>query len=224
MNSKIKWMAILLAVVVAFTILAALSLYLAGTACHQWLAAGPQLRAGSNWIATPIGGPLEIRPLPPAIELQKDFSKWVNDTPGKRVRLYEVVLPPNAQQLNFRHHISLGDTPVGQAPFTSVQFDYADPTNGMYRFHWGEGGRQSDIWLRVGGHPRRLLVRPVHLNIWPQPEISVVAIEGLEERGSFVAVDDQYLLSTADHDVNFHLLEAHENQNDKQATEPKAYE
>jgi hypothetical protein len=146
---------------------------------------------------------MEMRPLPPATRLQQDFREWVSATPGNRVRLYEVVLPANAQQLNYRHEIGWGETPLGRAPSTLVCFDYADATNGMYRFRWSRPGKHDTEWLKMAGQPLRLLVRPLHLGVQPLPEVCVEAVQGLEASGVFIATDDEYLLSTATNSWNF---------------------
>jgi hypothetical protein len=172
-------------------------LFIMGAFFRNWVVNGPKLQAGTNWIPRPINGPLELRPLPSAVRLLPDFAHWVKDSPGARVRLYEAVLPAGASQLNFTRTITWGETPLGRAPSTTVQFDYLDPSNGLYHFYWSHPGEQSDEWLRVGARPLRLLVRPCPFTAWPRAEISVEAIKGVEASMTLVAEDDHYLLTTA---------------------------
>jgi len=180
-------------------------LMMIGTFLHHWFVSGPRIQPGTNWIGKAVGGPLEIRPLPSGLNLRRDFTEWVAASPGARVRLYEVVLPGGAVQFNCDHRVVWGETPLGQAPTTFVQFDYVDPATGLYRFHWSHPGVQSDNWVRAAEHPLRLLVQPIHLKLWPQPEVQVVAIEGVQASGCLVAVDHQHLLTTANDDEDFHL-------------------
>lgn len=197
MNTKLTHVGTFLAISIGGAAAGITFLLLAGSALHRWLVSGPKLHAGTNWMVVPVGGTLAIRSLPQSQRLQQDFTEWVAATPGNWVRLYEVVLPANFAALDFQHHIVWGDTPLGHAPTTFVQFDYATPTNSVYRFHWSLQGKHGDKWLRPRDQPLRLLVQPIHLKTWPRPEVSVVAIEGVEHSGVLVADDGQYLLSTA---------------------------
>jgi hypothetical protein len=207
MSGKASTLVRVLPIVAGIMVAGISFIWVLGATFHRWLVTGPKLQAGTNWIPAAVGGPMEIRPLPPAQRLQADFVEWVAASPGERVRLYELVIASAASQLNFRHAVRWGKTPLGRVPSTYVEFDYADPTNGLYRVVWREPGEQSDGWLRCGEKPRRLLVQPRNLKTWPLPEVYVVAIEGVQAFGCLVAVDDLYLLTTASNQNGFRLLQ-----------------
>lgn len=142
----------------------------------------PRLKAGSNWIPPVVGGPLEIRPLPPIEKLADDHAAWVRASPGKRVRLYEVTLTEPRRQSDYRHEIVYGKTPLGRRPSTFISFHYESAELGGMGIHFHAYGKHDASLLKIQTKPLRLL-----LEVSDAFQLNVEAIEGIEAFQTLVA-------------------------------------
>ena len=109
-----------------------------------------------NWIPQSTGGPIETRPLPPAQVVYSDYQRWLESQAGARVRLYEIALRGQTNQLNYTVRVEKGDTPLGATYFTDVTFIYRDPTNGQYQLEWGLRGKHKPDFLKLNARPKRV--------------------------------------------------------------------
>ena len=153
----------------------------------------PALRPGTAWVPKTIGGPAEIRPLPPANQLRQDYSEWLAVNTNKIVRFYEVVLTGATNQMNFRLRTVRGETPLGRPWVTFVTFTYDGGTNGYYDFVWHYNGHQKEELLRLQNKPKRLLVFLQQTRDVDRPKLAIRAIEGIEARHAEVAINHDYV-------------------------------
>lgn len=142
----------------------------------------PSLKAGPNWIPPVVGGPLEIRPLPPIGKLPADYAAWLKATPGPRVRLYEVKLAEPQRQSDYRHEVVYGKTPLGRRPSTFISFHYESAELGGMGIHFHASGKQDASLLQIRIKPLRLL-----LEVSDTFQLNVEAIEGIEAFQTLVA-------------------------------------
>ncbi len=148
------------------------------TSCSE-----PPLKWSDDWMPKAVGGPIEIRPLPPADQLREDYEQWIRETNAPRLRLYAETIEFPAVQTEFKFNISRGDTPVGQRTFTHASFVYSNHTKGLYELSWMEAGRQRKEFLLVKDRPRKFLLMLTQTRNSPFPELQIVAIEGVQNRG-----------------------------------------
>jgi hypothetical protein len=161
---------------------------LAFSGCDEPSAPPPKLGV-QNWKPTAVGGPMEVRPLPPATHLLEDFRRWANENSDHIARVYETTLIGASNQLNFKVEVSRGETPVGRPEHTYVSFIYSNPTNGIYQFLWDRLGRHSADFMRIGKYPKRVLVT-FNWRASAQsstPILEIVGFEGMEAEGVLIA-------------------------------------
>lgn len=141
-----------------------------------------------NWTPNGVGGPIELRPLPPAYRINAEWETWLESDPSKKARVYEAVLKGASNQISFEVEVRRGETPLGRPEHTYVSFLYNDPTNGTYKFVWDRLGRHTGDYLRLGDQPRRVWVQ---LNSVANPSgiplLQIEAFEGLESDGVIIA-------------------------------------
>lgn len=142
----------------------------------------PHLKAGSNWIPPVVGGPLEIRPLPPIEKLPADYATWLKAMPGPRARLYEVKLTEPNRQSDYRHEVVYGKTPLGRRPSTFISFHYESAELGGLEIHFHAAGKQDASLLKIQTKPLRLL-----LEVSDAFQLNVEPIEGIEAFQTLVA-------------------------------------
>jgi hypothetical protein len=152
------------------------------------------LQLGSNWMPKSVGGPIEIRPLPPAGMLAEDYRQWDASTHDAKVRLYEVTIENTANQTGFASTISKGETPVGRRTTTFASFIYSSPTNGSYRLEWMVHGKQNPEFIRVGTEPKKFLLSLTQIRDVSMPRLQIVAIEGVQSDGVIVATTNRLSL------------------------------
>jgi hypothetical protein len=143
----------------------------------------------SNWKPPAVGGPVEVRPLPSATQVQEDYRKWMNETPKAIARVYETVLIGSSNQLNFKVEVLRGETPMGRPEHTYVSFVFNNPTNGAYQFLWDRLGRHNADFMKLGRYPRQVLVtfnwRASEQS--SMPILEIVGFEGMEASGVLIA-------------------------------------
>ena len=158
-----------------------LSVLIILTGCDPSL---PPPKAGPNWTVPGIGGPVEVRPLPPASKIVEDFNAWLNSQSDSRARVYEGRVWGETNQQNFSVQILRGGAPLGPAVSTRVSFIYNDPTNGSYEFRWGRLGRHNTSFLQLGQTPKRVwLYLDTIASAEGVPKLDIVAFEGIELGG-----------------------------------------
>jgi hypothetical protein len=146
------------------------------------------LKPGPNWIPKIIGGPIEVRPLPPANALAEDYGKWIRESSGVKYRVYEVAINNSRQQLNFESEVRRGDSPVGRTTTTFASFTFSNAPNSFYVFEWMEHGKQDSKLVRVTDTPKTFLLKLIQTEDVPIPRLQIVAIEGIEQTGQRVAI------------------------------------
>lgn len=154
---------------------------------------GRPLKDGvEDWKPECVGGPLEVRSLPPAWALRLDYNRWVEaDGGSKKARLYEAILQGATNQINFHLELVRPDTALGRPWHTFVRFVYRDPTNGFYELHWSQLGKHKAEFLRASERPRKVWLVPFgFLEGSGIPQLSIVAIEGVEVRHVLTAMPD----------------------------------
>lgn len=160
-----------------------MALELCGCGEHQ-----PKLGV-QHWKPKPVGGLIEVRPLPPANQVSADYTKWLEDDGAKKkARVYETTLRWATNQVNFTTKILTGDTPLGQSRTTKAAFAFRNTTNGWYYLTWSRRGRCNADFLKLGDHGKQVWIRPVgELEESGIPEMQIVAFEGLEATGLLIA-------------------------------------
>jgi hypothetical protein len=150
----------------------------------------PAVKTGVEaWKPTPVGGVLELRPLPPASQILDDYRKWMEEEPASAARVYEATLVGASNQLRFRVEVTREDTPMGRPEHTYATFAYNDPTNGSYEMLWHRLGRHDADFLRLGDRPRRVWLELNWRASKPaQPLLQIVAFEGVEPFEVLVAM------------------------------------
>jgi hypothetical protein len=141
--------------------------------------------SGTDWQPQCIGGPIEIRPLPPVSEVQANYNDWVRSGTGKKCRLYEVSVSGSTNQLQFVEKIGRGDTPMGATDVTRVSFIYKSATNGDYFFVWSLTGGHATEFLRLGSRPKTFWVAP--LSSGGTPKLRIEAVEGVKPWQTLIA-------------------------------------
>lgn len=137
-----------------------------------------------NWKPTSIGGPIELRPLPPAREVLADYQQWLASDAANKARVYEATLQGATNQMNFSVRMQRGDTPLGANDTTFVSFIYRDPTNGEYEFNWHRRGRHNLDFFKLNQQSKTVWVRPIDaIEGSGIPRLQIVAFEGLEPGG-----------------------------------------
>jgi hypothetical protein len=144
-----------------------------------------------NWKISGIGGPVEVRPLPAADRVMEDYRQWLNSEAATKARLYEVTLVGASNQFDFSIKIRTGDTPMGQSLDTLASFTYQSPA-GEYELYWSRFGRHNADFLKLTDHPKTVWLQ---LNTVTDesknPQLEIVAIEGLEPTGGVMAIKGQ---------------------------------
>lgn len=141
-----------------------------------------------NWRPTSVGGPLEVRPLPPAAQMLDDYRKWMGETTGPVARVYQTTLVGSSNQLNFKVDVLRGETPMGRPQHTYVTFDYRNSSNGTYRFVWDRLGRHNADFMKLGEAPKRVWVTFNWRASEPaMPIVEIEGFEGMEASGVLIA-------------------------------------
>jgi hypothetical protein len=134
-----------------------------------------------DWKPTPLGGPLELKPLPPANQVLEDYRLWMKESPGNLARVYELTLAGSSNQVNFTVEVLRGETPMGRPEHTYVSFIYTNSTSGAYKFVWDRLGRHNADFLKLRNEARKVWVelnwRASSLEL---PVVQIVAFEGLQ--------------------------------------------
>jgi hypothetical protein len=149
----------------------------------------PPPRVGvENWKPTPVGGPLELRPLPPANQVLENYRDWMKERSGDLARVYEVTLDGVTNQRNFTVEVLRGETPLGRPEHTDVSFIYTNSTIGAYKFQWHRLGRHNADFLKLHGQSKQVWVELNWRASKPElPIVQIVAFEGLEPDGVLLA-------------------------------------
>ena len=84
-----------------------------------------------------------------------------------------------ASQSDFRAWTNSGDTPAGAQNYTSAEFVYTDPTNGVYQFDWFRRGRHDPKVLKFDGTIRLYQLEFVGATNNLPPKLFMQGIEGL---------------------------------------------
>lgn len=144
---------------------------------------------GTNWLPTnSVGGPIEIRRLPPASTLRSNYTQWRVASPGPRVRLYEADLLSRDRQVEYTYRVEHSNSPLGRGATTYAAFKYMCPTGGVYRVVLNEVGAVPEQCVRLDSRARRFLfiVLDAQSDI---PILQIIAIEGLELDNLLVATE-----------------------------------
>ena len=148
----------------------------------------PPPKLGVNWKVSSVGGPLELRPLPPANEILRDFRNWMTASSGPVARVYEATLVGSSNQQAFSLEVRRGETPMGRPEHTYVSFVYNDGTNGAYELLWDRLGRHSGEFLKLGNQPKRVWVTfNWRASENRMPILEIAAFEGVEIGGVVIA-------------------------------------
>lgn len=131
------------------------------------------------WKLESVGGPLEVRPLPPLSQIVSDYESWIRAGVGPRVLLYEVTLTNTAAQINYTNRVHLTDSPLGQSWITMTSFQYVFSSNEVAKFNSASSGKRDAGYLRVGVKPLKLYIEPLNLGKTPIPEFGITAVEGM---------------------------------------------
>lgn len=148
----------------------------------------PQLRKSSNWMPTSVGGPIEIRRLPPADELAENYREWISSSDEPKVYLYEWIFSGSTNQEKFDFDVRRAESPMGRHLTTFASFIYRNPTNGEYQIEWMVSGRQNPDLIRLTHQDKKFLLSLIQTKDTPMPRLQIVAIEGIEHRGVLVAI------------------------------------
>jgi hypothetical protein len=141
-----------------------------------------------NWKPSSVGGPLEVRPIPPASQVIADHQAWVEFSTAAIARLYEIVLKGASNQHRFAVEIRRGETPMGRPQHTYASFVYQDPTNGAYELLWDRLGPHNADFLRLDDRPKRAWVTLNGRASTPGlPLLEIEACEGLKPDGVLLA-------------------------------------
>jgi len=141
-----------------------------------------------NWKPVGIGGPVEVRPLPPADEVVAEWEKWLESETAAKGRVYETILSGATNQSGFTVKVTRGETPLGRPEHTYVSFIFKDPTNGTYEFMWDRLGRHNADFLKLGERPKTVWVRLNSVaNRKGIPLLDIEAFEGLEPGAGIIA-------------------------------------
>ena len=142
----------------------------------------------SNWRPRSLGGPLEVRPLPPSNKVLADWANWRSEDLSQKGRVYETTLSGASNQTAFTVDVRRTDTPLGRPEHTYVSFLYKDPTNGVYELLWHRLGRHTGEYLKLGDRPKVVWLRPNELtNQQGIPQLQIQAFEGLEPGPGIIA-------------------------------------
>lgn len=131
------------------------------------------------WKLESVGGPLDVRPMPPPSQVASDYESWIKSGDGPRVLVYEVTLTNAASQVNYTHRIDRSDSPLGRPWITIVSFQYVFATNEVATFHVSGSGKKDTTFMRVGDKPLKIFVTPVKPRNPLIPELGIVAVEGV---------------------------------------------
>lgn len=142
-----------------------------------------------DWKPAGIGGPVELRPLPPADKVLEDYRQWLESDSEVKARLYEATLVGASNQLNFSVKVVTGDTPLGQSVSTIVLFIYRTPA-GEYKLYWSRRGRHNVEFLRLTDQPKTVWLQlNTVADVIGMPQFEIVAFEGLEPAGGVIALE-----------------------------------
>jgi len=121
--------------------------------------------------------PVEERPLPPAETLWSNYQAWCAEAGDGVRRLYVARMGHAHRQKNFRvHQARTHNVPWGDYIYTSVEFDYHDPTNGVYHLEWDLPGKHSPNFLRFDDTKRLILLQLSGTE--NSPRLSIEGVEG----------------------------------------------
>jgi hypothetical protein len=151
-----------------------------GTGCGDRGKPPPKLGV-QNWKPSGIGGPVEVRPLPPSQTVLSNFRAWVASDAERKGRVYETTLHGASNQFNFSVRVMSGDTPMGQTDVTWVSFNYRDAEKGEYELFWTRRGRHNMDFLKLNDTPKKVWLLPEspEMDRTP-PSLQIMAFEGLE--------------------------------------------
>jgi hypothetical protein len=177
-----KRLAVILGVVVGVFVLCFLGLGLAMQLFFRVTEPDqPQFGFTGNWRLPDVVA-TEERPLPPAAQVWQDYSSWTSAIPHGR-RLYLARLGGGDRQSGFHSTLTTGDTPMGAQRYTSVEFIYRDPTNGVYSLTWFMRGKHDASLLRFDTNSRLYQLQPHGSPDDKPPRLAIVAVEGIKPGG-----------------------------------------
>jgi hypothetical protein len=162
-----------------------LIIFLLSTGCGQ----KPEQHS-TVWLPRSVGGPIEIRPLPPAHLIADDYQRWLDSSPGRKLRLYKAVLQGAEKQENLHFKVGPSEGPIGNPIMTSATFTYNDGTNGTYIMRWMEEGHHSQDVITVGNTPRTALLKLLQTRDTAHPRLKIMGIEGFPSPGTYSATDE----------------------------------
>ena len=177
------WMVVFFAVVPGILFLVAAALFMIP-------APEPKLERSADWLPVAVGGPLEVKPLPPTSQVESHWASWQPSGTNRLAKLYRTQLNVASLQSDYRADISRHDTPLGRPWFTVVRFEYAESIGWRYRFRWQRRGKHDPDILRVSAQgPMEVLVSV--LDVDPDDGIPVLQIRAIEgfESGTMVALE-----------------------------------
>jgi len=133
-----------------------------------------------NWRVNGVGGPLELRSLPPANDVVTEWNEWIDSETVVKARVYKVELSGSSNQENFKVEVRRSNTPLGWADWTFAFFSYTDPSNGTYEFVWRRLGRHNADFLKLGDKSVEVWVTPLNDVVTNTLLLLIEAFEGLE--------------------------------------------
>jgi hypothetical protein len=164
-----------------------LLIMIVGTGCGDSSPPSPKVGV-QNWKPQGIGGPLEVRPLPPSDMVAADYEAWLESETTEKARVYEVLLNGASNQVNYTVEVRKESTPMGQTEHTYISFIYKDSTNGSYEFSWHRLGHFNADFMKLGDLPKVVWVRvnkmASHGNL---PLLEIKAFEGIEPGAGVIA-------------------------------------
>lgn len=141
-----------------------------------------------DWRPAPVGGPLEVRPLPPSPQVWEDYQDWARATPWPVARVYEATLIGSSNQTDFKVEVRRSETPLGRPEHTYVSFIYKDPRGGAYMLLWHRLGRHNADFLRLGDRPMRVWVTfNWRASARSMPILEIEGVEGMGPPGVLIA-------------------------------------
>jgi hypothetical protein len=167
-------------------LIASVGLLIAACGCGPLTSSPPVVLGSSDWRIPAVGGPLELRPLPPPENVCPDYEQWLRVTSEPVARIYEATLRGASNQTGFVTQTIEGDTPMGMSVLTQVTFSYHSE-NGAYTLHWARFGRHNTDFLKLGDSPKKVWLQYHPLSRRGKPEFSIMAFEGLKGVGCVVA-------------------------------------
>jgi hypothetical protein len=144
----------------------------------------------TDWMPKAVGGPIEVRPLPPAHLIAGDYQQWLDSSPGNKLRLYKAILQGAEKQKDLRFSVGPAESPLGSPITASATFSYDDGTNGIYVMRWMKKGKHSQDAIAVGSAPRTVWLKVLQARDTNPPHLQILGIEGFHSPGTYSATDE----------------------------------